>query len=51
MYCHAGPSSFTFLAGCQILTNADLQIQISKRWVAAETEATSAVENCNVSQS
>ena len=30
MFCHAGPISIAFLVGYLILTDSDLQIQISK---------------------
>ena len=29
-FCHAGLSSLVFFAGCEILTDGDSQIQISK---------------------
>ena len=44
MLCHAGPFSLEFLAGCLILRDSDLQIQIFEEWIAAYTEATSTME-------
>ena len=38
MFCHAGTSLLAFL-GVIILTDSDLQIQISKKWIVASTEA------------
>ena len=38
MFCHAGTSLLAFL-GVIILRDSDLQIQISKKWIVASTEA------------
>ena len=54
MFCHTGPSSsvffvvvvvVSFFAGCQILSDSDLQIK------KKETETTLTMENCIVTQS